>query len=375
MTLEELVNNTNISFFFKEFTYSSNKFSNYNKEELELADYLILVKNQLLIFQVKERNEEEKTVDDSIWLRNIVNKKAKKQIKDTILYLDNYTPIEIENNHKHTMKFNKSNEYKIQKIICFKCESIEKYKKFSLTQDVGVIHYFSFEDYQNIIKSLSTFAEIWEYIEFKEKLFRKYGTEIEDLSESVFIGHYVSNELYAKPHIRYEYYYDKLLKSVDNYDIRHILSIMGDRLEDTRETTSVDYYPILEEFSLLPRSYLRHIKKLFYFIFDAARDSIYRSPKRLLIKQNNCGFVFYSLPKDVATERKKILNNVTMQAKYSLKSTVQIGVSIVYEGEDFLIDWAYINEEHKFNEELEKILKESNIFDDLKFKKFPRYLL
>lgn len=115
MDLEELINNTNFSYFYKEFTYSTNKFKNYNKDELQLADNLILIKRDLIIFQIKDRNENEKSTDNGTWLTNKVNKKAKKQIKDTIFYLDNYTPIAIPNNHGHINNFLKSNEYKLLK--------------------------------------------------------------------------------------------------------------------------------------------------------------------------------------------------------------------------------------------------------------------
>jgi hypothetical protein len=83
----------NSSFFFKEFTFSSNKFKIDEKgEELELADNVVWLDDLLMIIQIKERN---KSGGENIknWFTNKVLRKAINQIKDTIKYFEIYKDI------------------------------------------------------------------------------------------------------------------------------------------------------------------------------------------------------------------------------------------------------------------------------------------
>lgn len=177
--------------------------------------------------------------------------------------------------------------------------------------------------------------------------------------------------MYAKPHNRYEYHWDRLSKSKDDYDLRHILSLLKDR----SETESTDYYQILEEFALLPRNSLRSIKKMFYFFLDSSRENKYPRPKRFHDLTSTCGFVFFALPKEEINSRREKLVSITLLAKYSLKCNIQIGVSIVYDGIEFIIDWSYIKKEYKYDEKLENELKKNQLFPDIKSRKVPRYFV
>ncbi|NEW81933.1 MAG: hypothetical protein GZ094_06175 [Mariniphaga sp.] len=72
---EAYIAELNSNFFFKEFTFSSNKFKVDEKgEELELADNVVWLDDLLMIIQVKERN---KSVNSNIenWFKNKFLKK------------------------------------------------------------------------------------------------------------------------------------------------------------------------------------------------------------------------------------------------------------------------------------------------------------
>lgn len=56
MALEDYVAQINENFFFKEFSFSRNKFSPLPKSKLEFADHVIWLDDLLITFQLKERN-------------------------------------------------------------------------------------------------------------------------------------------------------------------------------------------------------------------------------------------------------------------------------------------------------------------------------
>jgi len=94
----------NSNFFFKEFTFSKNKFKvRETDKELELADNVIWLDDLLIIYQIKERNNVVDDKDKVInWFNQKVTKKAVKQIKDTLKYFENYDGIVIQNEKGHT---------------------------------------------------------------------------------------------------------------------------------------------------------------------------------------------------------------------------------------------------------------------------------
>ena len=81
---EKYISSINSDFFFKEFSFSKNKFKTpQGKEELELADNFVWLDNYLFIIQIKDRNE---TADSSSlkWFQNKILKTAVKQIKNSL---------------------------------------------------------------------------------------------------------------------------------------------------------------------------------------------------------------------------------------------------------------------------------------------------
>ena len=76
---EAYITKLNSNFFFKEFTYSSNKFKIDEKgQELELADNVVWLDDLLLITQIKERNKSGDSNAEN-WFKSKVLRKAVKQ--------------------------------------------------------------------------------------------------------------------------------------------------------------------------------------------------------------------------------------------------------------------------------------------------------
>ena len=112
-------------FFFKEFTYSANKFF-HQKQSLQAGDCIVSLDEILLIFEIKNRNlsavrsseEEEK------WFYNKVLNHAKKQIKNTLNYLGNNDFLVDLKNHKGHSFVLTATLSSVQKIILYQASHL-----------------------------------------------------------------------------------------------------------------------------------------------------------------------------------------------------------------------------------------------------------
>ena len=86
-----------------------------------------------------------------------------------------------------------------------------------------------------------------------------------------------------------------------------------------------------------------------------------------------CGFVFIPLTQKAFAYRLTALENLTDAAKYDLKLDKQVGISFVKEGEDFLIDWCFIEHPWQYDSVMEKKLSESYPFSKAEEKRIPHY--
>ena len=118
MDIESAVAHFNELYFFKEFTYSKNKFRDKNNQELDAADCVVSLDNIMLIFQIKERNTSSSTnsVDERKWFENKVKKLAKNQIKDSLKYLANQG-VELTNRRGDTFNTSTTSALQSHRII------------------------------------------------------------------------------------------------------------------------------------------------------------------------------------------------------------------------------------------------------------------
>src|SRR5665648_868106 len=193
---EAYISALNSNFFFKEFTFSKNKFKvDLKGEELELADNVIWLDDILIITQIKERDITGDSDSDK-WFKNKVKGKAVRQIKDTIRYFDIYSDILIENERGHILNICDAKKIEPFKLIIYSpdCNFSEtnRSQKFYNSKQVGIIHLFHIEDYLWICKYLITPFEIAEYLKFRESLFKFHGQNLDSLPEQYVLCHYLS---------------------------------------------------------------------------------------------------------------------------------------------------------------------------------------
>lgn len=85
--------------FLKEFVFSRNQFSPPARSEMELADAVVMMGDVLLIYQIKQRTEYDSGDEDAErrWFRSKVLRKATKQVRDTLRYLEEFDEILVSN--------------------------------------------------------------------------------------------------------------------------------------------------------------------------------------------------------------------------------------------------------------------------------------
>lgn len=255
MSLEQVVSGINENIFFREFSFSRNKFSPPQEPELELADHVVWLDDLLITFQLKERNLVEEHTDhtERTWFQNKVLKKATKQIRDTLQYLNTYAEVNIENERGHKFNVVSGNIRQQINIILFAPNEIlpveYKYKKFHHSSTAGFIHLITSDDYAGIVKTLVTPAEISEYLEFRKSLGIKWKDKINTLPEQALVGQFLSRDFKSEPGFDFVKYLANFFQLRGDFDMSHIFNIFADRIVSTE--TPYQYYQILKELAKL----------------------------------------------------------------------------------------------------------------------------
>ncbi|MDJ0845299.1 hypothetical protein [Crocosphaera sp.] len=379
MSFQEDISNLNEFYFFREFTFSTNKFYTSPDKEVELADNILWLDDLFIIYQLKER-ESTNTItaqSEEKWFKKKILGKAKKQICDTLEYLQNYSNIEIQNHRRHKFNITVPSLDSVHKLILYKPheslpESCKK-RKYYRSQTAGFIHIISCEDYRGIVKTLITPAEFADYLMFREQLINKWeDQDTFNLPEQALLGQYLSGESKQKPNLDFVLYLQKLEHNFEEWDLSGIINRFKDRL--TTDKTETDYYSILKEIAKLKRNELKEFKIRYKFSMQDAKANKFTLPYRIAIPRTGCGFVFVPVTHNLKESRINALQNFTHAHKYDQKLSKCIGVSFVSEENDwYLIDWCYLDFPWQHDPILENKLKQNNPFREVKSVESSRY--
>lgn len=376
--LENTISKNNEFFFFREFSYSKNKFSPEPKNEYELADHVVWLDDLLITYQVKERHEVNEINEQTeiSWFENKVIKKAKKQISDTVKYLNKYSKIEIENERGHRFNIATASITNFDKIICYNPHDLlpSSYKqiKHYLSSKVGFIHILQLKDYIGICKTLITPYEVHEYLVFREKIIKGYELETRELPEQAMVGQYLIGDLESKPSIHYFQYLLQLDGKYEDWDMLNIIHKFGDRI--TNIEAFDDYYRIITEIAKLQRNELTEFKKRFMLSIEKSTKNEFVLPYRISIPRTECGYVFIPIIKEMAKDKLQALQNFTYAHKYDQKIKKCIGISFLADNNGYYdIDWCFMESEWIYNQEMEEFLKNNYPFREVKETKLPLY--
>lgn len=381
MTLENYISKINRNIFFREFSFSRNKFSPAQQSELEFSDSVIWLDDLLITFQLKERNlsGEHMIQTEVTWFEKKVLKKATKQIRDTLSYLNTYKEIELTNEKGHVFNVANAQLCKQFNIVTYSPHELlpdeQRDKKFYVSSTAGFIHLIPIYNYLGICQTLITPAEIDEYLGFRENICSKYEVEVNVIPEESLTGQFLYGDLQAKPQEEFVDYLTYLNQNINNFNFSHILHNFEKRIERiVIGDEANNYYRILKELAKLKRTELREFKLRFDLCIEKCKkNEFYVKPYRFSSPRTGCGFVFIVVPPELAQSSWKALQNYTYAHKYDQKLNKCIGVSFFRDGEYFDVGWCYIIEDWKYDKEMERMLKEHFPFRDVTINEVPRY--
>jgi hypothetical protein len=335
-SFEERVALLNASYFFREFTFSRNKFKPNPASEVELADAVVSLDDLRIIYQVKERNVPPGTTveKEEKWFKSEVLGKATKQVRDTLVYLQKYSQIEVCNDRGHKFNLAAATVPHIHKLIVYKphdllppsCAS----KKYHKSQTAGVIHLIRAVDYLGILKTFVTPVEVAEYLAYRENLANIWGTVLEEVPEQALVGHYLRNLPDRKPTTEFLKFVAELQRQDDGeWDISRIISLFPDR-RTTPQSSATDYYSIVKELAKLNRLDMGVFKVRFALSMDNAKKDESVRPYRF-VATTGCGFIFIPLTEKEIPKRDVILRSFTYLHKYDVHLERCIGLTFVSE--------------------------------------------
>ncbi|MEW8474560.1 MAG: hypothetical protein AB2652_17580 [Candidatus Thiodiazotropha endolucinida] len=378
MNLEDVINDLNEHFFFKEFTYSKSTFKRSDGQEVEVADSIVYLDQISFIFQIKERNSTLNSTKDreKNWFNKKVLKLATKQIRDTISYISDYQNVVLSNNRGHSLDLSLDKLKSPHKIVIHKSSGLLPEEcqntKFHISNSAGIIHILQAHDYLNVVHYLLTPSEVSEYFQFRSGLIDKYGNNVNPIPEPALLGQYLSGDEESAPSVDFKRYLQLLDTDVDSWDMTGVIKMFPDRM--IGEEGPTDYYFIVKEIAKLMRNELTAFKQRFMLSWNAAKDNKPVLPYRFLVPRCECSFLFLPLLKNEKENRRKALINLTSANKYDFKSAKAVGVSFVAsEGGWQDVEWCYIESPWVQDEEVDRLLEKNFPFREVNEKRIDRY--
>ncbi|QDL97073.1 hypothetical protein FLL57_07030 [Rhodopseudomonas palustris] len=382
MTLEEFVSELNALAFFKEFTFSKNTFKpGAGGTELELADNIVWMADDVTILQLKERSTEhvEDDASETRWFQAKVLGKATKQVRDTLKFLEEHPAITVTNGHGHSFDLRGDQILTKTKIVVFLpgkiVPDIAKSTRHHVSQTGGFIHVIDARDYLEICRTLRVPADIRDYFGYRQRLLEsdaKFAAP-----EALIMGQYLSGDENTLPSEESHKFLLALKQNASEFDISMILQNIYRKVE--RQNKPDDYYEILRQFGRLPRSGWKAAKTRINYCIDALQKQEFRAPTRFAWKELSVGFVFVPVdPKLMAEENavelmERGLLNFTLGHKYDQHLNCCVGLIMAKDGEDFLLNWCVITQPWEYDAELEAKLKENFPFLKVKEELIPRF--
>ena len=376
-TISEIdVNTINTNVFFKEFTFGFENFiKNSENTEIELADNIVWLDDVAVIYEVKERNQEERKVSFDNWFKNKILNKAVKQIKNTIKVLESQSGITIKNNRGLEIELSSIPLENLGKVIIYNPNEIipeeTRFLKFYCSKEAGLIHLFHLEDYLWVCRYLITPYEVNDYLVFREQFYDIQSSNLDALPEQYILGHYFSDTDFDVMIPDFVELLKKAKADNDSFYLSQYLSDFGDKVEYTKGKN--DYYFILREIAKLHRNELKEFKKRFVRLFDLCKKDSFTDPYRIAIS-TGCGFVFLALPKTLSVHWENSLTNITLAHQYEQKLNKCIGVVVFEEAKRFQVFWLYSEGEWEYDEDMEIAIKKLPL-RNVKAKPFKGYHL
>ena len=371
--------------FMREFTFSRTQFNPNSGSEVELADGIGIFGNTLIIYQVKQREEDSDNTNAKIndWLKKKVINKATKQISNTHFFLDSHDEI-IISNHRGK-QFNLADKKYTERVnlvihnIDVITNKYTEYTKIRVNSKGLTIHYFSVFEFQYLCRVCLVPIEFMNYISFRDKYFKKFGNAINLIDERslfyAYLGHLEGSDIKLATRV-YRGIQIENTEKIEN--MKHMFYIFGDRL--TTENKDV-YYQLLEVMLPLDRIFYKTLAERIHISIENLDNKFPTKPHRFGSLQSGIAVIvipfdynenYKNLLKkwsDKTEGKKEILWFLTKLHKYDLKVDRAIGVLISKAGTDNDVLWNYLDfpwEYSEKNNSYEDLIK--LLFEPVKFK-------
>jgi len=372
MSLEQTVASENSFYFLPEFTFSNNTFTPPSGTEVELADGIIWLGDRAVIFQLKERTIPWRSVDArDKWFKAKVVRDATKQIRDTICYLDDHVLIVAKNQRGQSVSLAKNALKELHKIILYSCGESFSYRPCHVSTTAGFIHLLNVEDYNGILRTLLTPAELFEYLNWRENLLISQP-EIHALPEQSLLGHFLLGDFDAKPSLQHAKYISSIEQSVESWDVSGILHKFLERSYDGAD--DLEYHRMLAEIAKLNRAGLAAFKDRFKLSMDKSKENELTQPYRFHVQSTDCGFVFIPLEAKDRERRRELLRMFTELCKYDMKVSKCVGAVFLADDDGwFTVDWCFIERPWEEDGDTTRLLEENQIFRPIRTERKSRY--
>lgn len=379
---ERLLTNINNSIFFKEFTYSENQIFQEGGDTKELADNIVWLDDLLLVYQVKGREAQHvtDTQSEEKWFDRTIAGKAKKQIKDTINFLQTWQKLPVTNERGQMADIAQAAGQKLIKLVIFdpgsKLLEDKKNIKFLESSTAGLIHLFHIQDYEMVCECLVTPSELAEYLQFREEIYLRHKDQAIIGKEEYLLGHFFTTQDTKAINQDFLNNFGKIDNDSGHFEVGSILNNFFNKVvlyENGRET---DYHFILKEIAKLNRNELMAFNSRYRETIQNVQTDKFALPLRFAVPRTGCGFVFVTMQQRNKGHWYNALLNFVDTYRYKHRLDKCIGVVMAKDGQWFDINWAFTAGKWEFNEELEQALSnEGEFYGDSELLLLPRYKL
>jgi hypothetical protein len=362
--------------FLEEFVFSRNKFSPPSSSELEFADAVVMLGDVLLIYQIKERSIEENQNEDTErnWFKSKVIKKATKQIRDTIHFLQTYSEIRVPNERGHEFNLASCKYTDIIKIVIYSpsshlpddCQGVRHY----VSESAGFIHIIDASDYLELSRTLRVPDEVVRYFKYREVVLTRFFEPCAGLPEPAIAGHFIGGDSDFSPTAESVVYLHNLIQDAEEWDLTSFMRGLRDHL--SVPGLSDNYYDILIEFAKLPRSMWREVKQRIRRSIENVQENKSTIPYRITVPHTGCGFVFIPISREISSKsnwentRLLVIQNFTRAHKYDQHLSKCIGVMIAKDESYFDILWCLISHDWVEDVEIQQALDQCFPFRPVK---------
>lgn len=378
--LETLVAELNRTIFFREFSFARTEFDKLPGQSKEFADHVVWLDDLLIAYQLKERksSSEATAEDERKWFDRKVLRKATKQIRDTLGYLQTIPRISVENQRGHRFELNAGAVNRILKLVLYKAadllpEDCRRVRHHTSTT-AGFIHILPWDDYLGVCGTLFTPAELVDYFQFREFVIEQAANDASLPSEPALLGQFLSELFEAPPAEHFIEYLRRLRQDPSEFQPGPLLLNLGEKIENTEGLEGeLGYYRILAEFAKLNRNELKQVKIRTDLCLKAIAANEEYEPSRMLSLDNDCGFLFTAINRELIPVRVQGLKNLTLLSKHDTQVTRHVGISFARDSPDVLIDWCLLDYAWEPDPELDELLRRNYPFRPLKVTEFPKY--